>query len=64
MPMTVRDLIKQMKGIGWYQVPGGKGSHRKFNHPTMKNVIIVNGHDYDTLKPGSESDLKKQAGLQ
>lgn len=63
VPITVRDLIKMIEKKGWVQVDGGKGSHRKFHHPTNTETIIVSGQLYDTVKPGAEHDIKKQAGL-
>lgn len=56
-------MIKLIEKVGWSQVPGGKGSHRKFHHPTLTNTIIVPGQLFDTLKPGTESDIRKAAGL-
>lgn len=64
MPTTVRDMIKKIEADGWYQVPGGKGSHRKFHHPKKKGLVIIPGQLHDTLKPGTESNIKKAAGIQ
>jgi len=32
--MKVRDILKRLAEDGWIEVKGGKGSHRKFKHPT------------------------------
>jgi hypothetical protein len=31
----IRHLITDLKQAGFVQVPGGKGSHRKFQHPKL-----------------------------
>lgn len=56
-------MIKRIQKAGWYQVSGGKGSHRKFHHPILTGIVIIPGQLFDTLKPGTESDIKKQAGI-
>ena len=63
MPTTVRDMIKRIEADGWHLVDGGKGSHRKFHHPTIPGIIVIPGQLFDTLKPGTESNIKKQAGI-
>ena len=63
MPTTVRDMIQKIKKAGWYEVQGGKGSHRKFHHPSIPGIVIIPGHPWETLKPGTEADIKKQAGI-
>jgi predicted RNA binding protein YcfA (HicA-like mRNA interferase family) len=35
VPRKIRHLITDLKQAGFVQVPGGKGSHRKFQHPKL-----------------------------
>jgi predicted RNA binding protein YcfA (HicA-like mRNA interferase family) len=48
MPRKIREVVKELRNKGWYQVPGGKGDHRKFRHDKKIATIIVphpEGHD-------------------
>ena len=35
------DLARLLAEAGWGRVPGGKGSHEKWRHPSSGKVIIV-----------------------
>jgi predicted RNA binding protein YcfA (HicA-like mRNA interferase family) len=60
MPRKIKALIRDLKNAGWLQVSGGKGSHRKFAHPTLVIKVILSGHDNDDAKPYQEKEVKKQ----
>jgi len=47
VPRKIRDLIKDLKKAGFCQVPGGKGSHRKFSHPNVHVPAIIPGQEGD-----------------
>ena len=47
MPRKIRQLIKDLQAAGWYQVPGGKGSHRKFKHDTFPGAVILPRQEND-----------------
>jgi predicted RNA binding protein YcfA (HicA-like mRNA interferase family) len=42
--MKVRDVLKRLGEDGWIEVQGGKGSHRKFKHPTKPGHVTVAFH--------------------
>lgn len=56
-------MIKRVKKAGWVQVPGGKGSHRKFQHPTIPGSLIIPGQEWEELTPGVEANIRKAAGI-
>jgi len=47
VPRKVRELISDLQRAGFYQVPGGKGSHRKFRHAKIAGSVILSGKDGD-----------------
>jgi predicted RNA binding protein YcfA (HicA-like mRNA interferase family) len=54
-----RDLVRLLTAAGWVKVPGGKGSHEKWQNRESGKVVIV---------PRSKSrhtanEVLKQAGL-
>ena len=55
-------MIKRIEADGW-RLHSTRGSHRQYKHPTKKGRVTVPGHPSATLKPGTESAIKKQAGL-
>ena len=63
MPTTVRDMIKRIEKAGWSLIDGGKGSHRKFVHPTRVGIVVIPGQLYDELAPGTENNIRKIAGI-
>lgn len=41
MPMTSTEMIKLLLKNGFKQIPGGKGSHKKFyNQSTGKHTVV------------------------
>ena len=52
-----RDLLKDLRKAGFKHVPGGKGSHRKFAHPSVKIPAIIPGQDGDDAKPYLERHI-------
>ena len=60
MPRRVKDLIKDLKSAGFYEVPGGgKGSHRKFTHIEYMGAVTVSGNHGDDAKPYQEKQVKQ-----
>jgi len=43
MPRKIRELVAELEGAGWREIPGGKGSPRKFGHPHSKRKVILSG---------------------
>ena len=62
MPVTVRDMIRQLEEEGWMLV-ATKGSHRQFKHPSKPGRLTVAGKPSDDLAPGTMNSIMKQAGL-
>ena len=50
VPRKIRDLLKDLRKAGFTLAPGGKGSHRKFEHPAVKIPAIIPGRDGDDAK--------------
>lgn len=59
--MIVRDVIKLLKGDGWYEV-NQKGSHLQFKHPSKPGKVTVPVHGGD-IPIGTLNSILKQAGL-
>lgn len=62
MPVKVRDMIRRVEQDGWVHVRTS-GSHRHYKHPTKPGTVTIPGKPSDTLKPGTESSILRQAGL-
>jgi predicted RNA binding protein YcfA (HicA-like mRNA interferase family) len=57
MPRKIRQLIAALERAGFVN-QGGKGSHRKFTHPTGPRVTI-SGNAGDDAKHYQERDLRQ-----
>ncbi len=60
MPRKIRDLIKDLRKAGFQHVPGGKGSHRKFEANQGRTVMIIPGRDGDDAKTYLERQVKQK----
>ncbi|MGH3566544.1 MAG: type II toxin-antitoxin system HicA family toxin [Pseudonocardia sp.] len=40
------------------------GSHRQYQHPTKPGKVTIAGKPSETLRPGTEASILKQAGLE
>jgi predicted RNA binding protein YcfA (HicA-like mRNA interferase family) len=58
----VRDILKMLKGDGWF-LERQTGSHRHFRHPSKRGTVTVNGHEGDTFEHRLVGSILKQAGL-
>ncbi|MGR8999604.1 MAG: type II toxin-antitoxin system HicA family toxin, partial [Gammaproteobacteria bacterium] len=43
MPRKIRELIQDLQSAGFYEVSGGKGSHRKFVHTNYAGAVTISG---------------------
>ena len=59
MPKKIRDLIKDLKKAGFYEIPGGKGSHRKFTHINYAGAVTVSGKLGNDAKTYQEKQIKQ-----
>ena len=57
MPKKIRDLKAMLRQAGWQLVPGGKGSHSKWQHDAVHRVVILSGNDGDDAKKYQEKDV-------
>jgi predicted RNA binding protein YcfA (HicA-like mRNA interferase family) len=57
MARKIRELVKDLKAAGWFQVAGGKGSHRKFKHDKLPGAVLIPGHENDDAKPYLEKQV-------
>ena len=57
MPIKVRELINKLKKSGFYEIPGGKGSHRKFTHVNYAGAVTVSGKLGDDVKRYQEKQV-------
>jgi predicted RNA binding protein YcfA (HicA-like mRNA interferase family) len=62
MPVSGKEMLKLLAREGWYLVRV-KGSHHILAKDGNPQVIIVPVHGNRTLAPGTESFIRKQAGL-
>lgn len=61
MPMTAKEIVKLLEQNGFEYVRSN-GSHRLYKNPITGRQTIVPFHNKD-LKPGTEKNILKQAGL-
>lgn len=62
MPITVREMKKIAKGLGWVY-SHSRGDHHVYYHPSIDGPLVIPGNDYKTLAPGTESSIKKRLGI-
>ena len=63
MPYKVGEVIKLMEEDGWFIVRT-RGSHRQYRHPTKLGKVTVARKPSETLRPGTEASILRQAGLE
>lgn len=61
MPMTPKEIVKLLEVNGFVYV-SSNGSHRKYKNFQTGKSVIVPFHAKD-LKPGTEKNILKMAGL-
>ena len=62
MPMTSKEMVRFLKKHGFVEIPGGKGSHRKYHNYATGRTVPVPYHNKD-LGKGIVQTILKQAGL-
>jgi predicted RNA binding protein YcfA (HicA-like mRNA interferase family) len=58
MPRKIRQLIADLERAGFGLVPGGKGSHRKFQHPSLKGSVLLSGKDGQDAQHYQEKQIR------
>lgn len=59
MAKKIRELIQNLKAAGFYEIPGGKGSHRKLVHPKYSGAVTLSGNLGDDAKPYQEKQVQR-----
>jgi predicted RNA binding protein YcfA (HicA-like mRNA interferase family) len=54
----IRQVVSDLEAAGFIQVPGGKGSHRKFRHARFPGFVLISGHDADDAQHYQEKQLR------
>jgi predicted RNA binding protein YcfA (HicA-like mRNA interferase family) len=54
------ELVKALKRIGFHEVPGGKGSHRKLSNG-VRNVVVPTHRG--AVPIGTLASILRQAGI-
>ena len=57
-----KHMVKVLKSRGWVHVRTN-GSHFHYEHTDFPGVIPVPVHGNRDLKPGTQKDIMRQAGL-
>jgi predicted RNA binding protein YcfA (HicA-like mRNA interferase family) len=63
VPLKVSEMIKIVEADGWY-LERVTGSHRQFRHVVKPGTTTIAGKLSDTLPPGTEKSILKQAGIE
>jgi predicted RNA binding protein YcfA (HicA-like mRNA interferase family) len=63
VPRTVRQIIRLLRDDGW-TLDRTRGSHRQFRHPTKPGTVTVAGKMSTDVRPGTERNILRQAGLE
>ena len=58
MPRKIRQLVSDLGQVGFVLAPGGKGSHRKFRHPSFAGSVILSGKDGDDAHHYQEKQVR------
>ena len=59
MPRTIRELIQDLGDAGFYELAGGKGSHRKFMHVRYPGAVTLSGKPGDDVKAYQEKQVRR-----
>jgi predicted RNA binding protein YcfA (HicA-like mRNA interferase family) len=59
MPKKIRELIQDLKNAGFYEISGGKGSHRKFVHTNYAGAVTISGKIGEDAKIYQEKQVEQ-----
>ena len=58
MPRRIRELVRDLLSAGFSELKGGgKGSHRRFDHPKFPGIVTISGKPGDDAKPYQEKQV-------
>ena len=59
MPKKIRELIQDLNSAGFYEISGGKGSHRKFVHSNYAGAVTISGKLGEDAKNYQEKQVEQ-----
>ena len=59
MPRKIRELVEDLRKANFYEISGGKGSHRKFTHAKYAGAVTLSGKAGEDAKPYQEKQVKQ-----
>ncbi|MFI3156143.1 MAG: type II toxin-antitoxin system HicA family toxin [Methylococcaceae bacterium] len=59
MPKKIRELIQNLQSAGFYEISGGKGSHRKFVHTNYAGAVTISGKIGEDAKIYQEKQVEQ-----
>jgi predicted RNA binding protein YcfA (HicA-like mRNA interferase family) len=60
MPKKIRELKALLRQAGWMEVAGGgKGSHTKWRHPSLRGSLMLSGKDGEDAKRYQERGVEE-----
>ena len=57
VPRKIRELLQDLKQAGFREIPGDKGSHRKYVHANYTGAVTVSGKIGDDAKKYQEKQV-------
>ena len=57
MPRKIRELISDLRRAGFSEIAGGKGSHRKYSHPSYSGAVTLSGKAGDDARKYQEKQV-------
>jgi len=58
VPRKIHQLVADLEQAGFRPVKGGKGSHRKFRHPSLHGSVLLGGASGDDAKHYQEKQVR------
>ena len=58
MPPKIRELRSDLRKAG-FKMRQAKGSHNKWSHPEIPDILVLSGNDGDDAKPYQERDVRR-----
>lgn len=59
----IREIIKILKGNGWYLARQKGTSHQQFKHVTIRSTVTIDGKPSDDVLLDNLKSIEKQCGL-
>jgi predicted RNA binding protein YcfA (HicA-like mRNA interferase family) len=59
MAKKTRELIQELVEAGFYEIKGGKGSHRKYTHVLYPGAVTISGKLGGDSKPYQEKQVRQ-----